>query len=737
MGNLLKRLRGENPEPLIEDSGFTPYSWPTDSKATLCRVPWDATYRNIVDWRDQAGKDAYFDSIEGDSVALDSMTYLKPNDPIFVDVPFSKAYAYNYLVVENPKLPVPGEEEPRKLYYFITAVGYVAPNTTSIAVQLDVWTTYGDDAKFGRCFVERGHVAIAAEDYKDGATVKPHNLRRYLTAAEGLDIGNAYETSHLQKVMRGGVNWYVLITSTVDLTADWGNESKPSLKTANGQLTDGIPEGTNTYAIYAVDLPKFIESMQDYPWISKGIVSLQIFSDTVTEVDSEFTLQGGVTAYSTINTPDDRSIAKVEDVFGLLKDGIPVRYRNLNKLLTYPYSCIELNTYNGSPLIIKPELLNFTDNSDGYGNKADKSAPVCLDLHTMACASTAHTKCGVYAWNYAAKCSDDGSVSANVEYEYDLNGNRKEIVVPNGGFIDDAVWFEDFPRLTIVNDEYAFYLASTSNTRAWQYDSAAWQQAKSNASANLTYDQAQQQIATARANFNASTQGLIANVAGNASTAIGNAANVFGGDFSGALGYVAGEINSGLSQLASYTGATGWDSMQGIVNNMTGLTAMNNTQAMQSNIASQNLDLAQWAAQGDYENSIAKINATVQDAAVTTPSTSGTAGGSGFNFSNKISGVWLKIKSVDRNHMSIIGEYWLRYGYAVREFMTPPEDLCCMERFTYWKMLETSIECAKADETSKETIRGIFEKGVTVWRYPEDITTLDIADNGPIPGDYY
>ena len=89
MGNLLKRLRGENPEPLIEDSGFTPYSWPTDSKATLCRVPWDANYRNVVDWRDQQHKDSYFSSLKSDKCELGSMTYLKPNDPIFVDVPFS------------------------------------------------------------------------------------------------------------------------------------------------------------------------------------------------------------------------------------------------------------------------------------------------------------------------------------------------------------------------------------------------------------------------------------------------------------------------------------------------------------------------------------------------------------------------------------------------------------------------------------------------------------------------
>ena len=735
MGNLLKRLRGENPEPLIEDSGFTPYSWPTDSKATLCRVPWDAEYRNVVDWQDQQHKDSYFSSLKSDSCELGSMTYLKPNDPIFVDVPFSKAYSYNYVVVENPKLPVPGEVEPRKLYYFVTAVGYVAPNTTSIAVQLDVWTTYGDTAEFGRCFVERGHVAIAAEASADAGITKPQNLRRYLTAAEGLDIGNEYESSHLQKVLRGGVNWYVLITATVDLTADWGSAASPSLTAASGQVTDNVPEGTNTYAIYASDLPDFMGELKGYPWIGKGIVSLQIFSDTVLKVDGEFTLQGGVTAFKTLSTPDDSSVAYVEDIYGLISQGVPYKYRNLKKLLCYPYSVIELNSYNGSPLVLKPELLNYNDHSKGFDYAEDRSKPVGLDLHSMACAAPGHTKCGVYPWNYAAKCSDDGSVTAHLEKEHELDGSVTETIVPNGGYIDNAVWFEDFPKLTIVNDEYAFYLASTQHTRQWSYDSAGWQQAKSNASASLSYDQVQQQIATNRANWNASTQGLLGNVAGNLGNLAMSGANALG--IGAEAGGAADFANGVLGTVAGAIGATGWDNMQDIVNNLTGLTALNNTQAMQGNIASQNLDLAQWAAQGDYENAIAKINATVQDAAVTTPSTSGTVGGSGFNFSNRISGVWLKVKGIDRNHMHVIGEYWLRYGYAVREFMVPPADLCCMEHFTYWKMLETSVECALADETSKETIRGIFEKGVTVWKSADEITTWDLSDNDPVLGEYY
>jgi len=34
----------------------------------------------------------------------------------------------------------------------------------------------------------------------------------------------------------------------------------------------------------------------------------------------------------------------------------------------------------------------------------------------------------------------------------------------------------------------------------------------------------------------------------------------------------------------------------------------------------------------------------------------------------------------------------------------------------------------------KQAIRGIFEKGVTVWANPADIGTIDIGDNAPLEG---
>jgi hypothetical protein len=147
-----------------------------------------------------------------------------------------------------------------------------------------------------------------------------------------------------------------------------------------------------------------------------------------------------------------------------------------------------------------------------------------------------------------------------------------------------------------------------------------------------------------------------------------------------------------------------------------------------------NLDLARFSANGDYANAIAGVNAKVQDAKLTQPTTSGQVGGDAFLLSTYRWGVELKVKMVQPAVMNAIGEFWLRYGYAVNRFTTMPASLMVMDRFTYWKCKEVYLTASNCPETFKQALRGIFEKGVTVWKNPADIGNIDTAENEPLAG---
>ena len=156
-------------------------------------------------------------------------------------------------------------------------------------------------------------------------------------------------------------------------------------------------------------------------------------------------------------------------------------------------------------------------------------------------------------------------------------------------------------------------------------------------------------------------------------------------------------------------------------------------------IAGANKDLAKRAAQGDYQNAVAAIDATVLDAALTPPSTIGQMGGNGFYWQNGLFCVTIRWKTICGAALAAVGDYFRRYGYAVRRWLPlgTPAHMLCMSKFAYWRVLESEITCAWANESERETMRGIVEKGVTLWDAPESIGNTDLADNAARAGYSY
>ena len=164
-------------------------------------------------------------------------------------------------------------------------------------------------------------------------------------------------------------------------------------------------------------------------------------------------------------------------------------------------------------------------------------------------------------------------------------------------------------------------------------------------------------------------------------------------------------------------------------------TNLGNQQTMQ--FADMNKQLAQATAQGDYENTIAGINAQVQQTQTVPPTTSGALGGDAFNLANGLIGVMVRFRQIPPAAMQAIGEVWLRYGYYVQRFMKLPENLMAMSNFTYWKLHELYVRSSTCPEEYRLTVKGIFESGVTVWTDPDKIGVTDYADNVPLAGIAY
>lgn len=675
-------------------TNVTPFSWAIQSRVTLCRVAWDDSYKDVVSFESPEKRNAYFDSLKSESIVLENYTYLKPNEPINIDVPFHKAYTYNYLIVDNPKTDDPDDVTPPRFYYFIEGAAMVNPSTTALTLQLDVFQTYLWQFRLGVCFVERGHLAMAAmhNRLESGKYNIAETMRIFGVASEGLDVGSEYTISRTEMFDLSAKNWAVIVQSNTDLAADWGTRDNPSLKTADGQMTDGLASGCNVYAIESWDYSEFMKKVRDAPWVAKGIVSISAFPKTVL-TDGPTVSLNGINAHFLGDTPDEgvyfTSDETILDQLGRLTSA---DFKFVDKLKCFPYAVIEIVNYQGNSLLLKPEMVN------------DKK----LTLKQMACAAPPYQKIAFFPAHYGEAVGDSGYGKAGyytMDYT-EVNYSEKTHEINYGYWLDTAIWFQDFPQMSIVNDEYVNYLASTTNRRQFSYNAAGWSQQKSLAGNQLTYDQAQQQLGTNQTNKDIENRAAITSAA---LSAIGKFPILPSMALGAARAY--NEYQASNEQF-------------------------NVNQAQANQFATQNKTLADWAARGDYQNAVAGIDATVQDAALTQPSQSGQMAGDGFNLSNGMMIVQIRYKTITNQMQEIVGNYFLKYGYAIRQYLVPQKDFMCMKKYTYWKMLDTSIICSTADEGVKNAIRGIFEKGVTVWRNPGDIGRTYGADNAPIQGIY-
>lgn len=744
--------------------GFDYAVWTADTQLTLCNVRWDNTYRDIVMFgatnatpaqRRQA-LDAHIDSLPTTFGNVRSRQAVL-NQPVRVEMAINRVLPFNYIRAKNPIQPVKGGDVARNYYYFITDVRYLAPNTTELIVQLDVWQTFGYDAGFGNAFIERGHIGIANEKQFDSFG------RDYLTVPEGLDVGGEYKgvVRRRDVLMSGGPQNpdqslrdpldepSILVLSSIALFSDPGTITDPKIRLARGGKIGASSWGIGAYIFKDSDeFAKMMIALSFTPWIAQGIQSVTLIPNPQKIHGESFTwgnvvpsLQpnnvavtwtdgvgvqsgfgsgsGGGFGTSTPLTIKKSLYNNWRSATGFVANQIPARYRHLRKLFTFPYMLIEATTWSGNALIIKPESWN------------DANATILRRANLVP--PTQRVTWIIRGYNARDIDEDDY--------------NRDD----GGDFLDMAINIDSFPTIPVTTDQGIMYLAQNAHGIAFEQQSANWAQSRAMQGARVSYDQASMGVQTAGAQTEWGAQRATAMTAAQAqygvSRAIGDAGvSTLTGGALGAFSAPPGGAGVGLAAGAAtgaLSGGIGIGQAAREGQHAANMTAMQNSTNAGSNAISAaqgrynrdtNYDLANFAAQGDYANTLAGIQARVQDAQLTQPSLKGQFGGDLINVNYSTSELSLRWKMIDPSAMATVCEYWLQFGYAVNRYARIPASLMVMSKFTYWKLSNTYIISGGMPEMMKQAIRGIFEKGVTVWSSPADIGAIDIANNTPLTG---
>jgi len=687
--------------------------WIPGTVATLCNVPWNSDYRDIVDFDTRAELDGWInrDPATLNTWTFNSLTYAVPGKPIRVDIPFSYVYQFNYLRVTNPNSSShPSGDNARVFYYFVTDVKYVAPNTTEIMVQLDVWSTFKWFMDFGKCYIERGHVGIANQH------AFMNFGQMYLTVPEGLDLGSDHCVIDTYNVpIAGNATWaashpgcpevhYMVWATTSIWASSYGTVNDPQMSSATGTLFEGLPNGMEV-AIFTsiIELDKAMKTWSSTPWISQGIVSIMaVPPQDWSSFGFSLSWCAGANAYRYANIVGmipQKEIFLMGGWRATIINALPIRYRHLIKFQTFPYSVVELTTHTGNPLLLKPELIPSED----------------LRVKMLQHMALPSPRVVIYPDSY-------NRAVANV-------GNGNDNVDDQGEFLDVSTGITDFPMFATVNNNYLAFMAANRNSIAYQQQSADWSQQRALAGAQAQYDIGSAGIARdlENARISASTineQAALLNRTTTLRTTVDMANQIPRALMGDPVGGIAGLLTAGANGMIQQNQTTqsanlNWSAAMGH-----GLVEAGYRESMRDT----NKAYADYAAKGDYSNAIAGINAKVQDAKMIQPTTSGQIGGEAFLLGAYHWTISARVKLLTYNAMCMVGEYWLRYGYAVNRFYTP-ENLKLMQKFTYWRMKETYIINSIMPESFKQTIRGIFEKGVTVWSHPSYIGVTDLGDN--------
>lgn len=720
-------------------------AWDVGTEIDLYSVPWDNSYKDIVQFGKKGNKYKDIDSYLSTQSPYHVTTkaYIDINKPVRLDIGIGYAQFKNYLRVRTPAQPGISDI-PRTFYYFITDCRRVAPNTTEFILQLDVWNTYGRWVTLSNAYVERSHLLMAEN------TRFSDNGRTFLSTPEGLNLGTEYVTRLGTEYNFGGSGMDIVIASTIDLTKDFGTVTTPKLSMAGGTMSQWMYNGIAVYAMQDTQWRALAVYLSSYPWIEQGITAIQGVPHGLIDFSklkkisisgysavAVYTLDGSDTGKGINSSITIPLIKGWRSAFKTILKGMSSvvgrDYSKFDKLMTSPYSQIELTTYMGSPLILNPESWN--DDNATVTQLTQVSPPGSRVIFTPT--------------NYNNQYARDASKSDPIWSDW----------------LNQQTGVYNWPTFMMANDGARLAYANQARTIAWDYQSADWSQQKALAGNQLAYDQASNSISMMgqqnNVAVNARNQSTgISNALANQRTAIGNtsaightalngvggviggaasggAAGAMGGLMSGVLGAGNTAINV-MANNAMTAAGNAANTAQTNVANSASIASTGISQAGASYVRDTNKQYADYSARGDYANTVAGINAKVQQLKMVPPSVVGQQGGETFNRAVWHWSLTFKLKTLTDGALRNLCDIWSRYGYATDRYINNLGDkLSVMKRFTYWKCSEvyaTPLNWCPWNYVN--TIRGIFEKGVTVWNDPSDIGTCSIYDNDPVYGSY-
>lgn len=757
------------------------------ARLKMCNVPWCGDYDNVVKFDDDAARDAWFDTLEGEAVSLDTMFNVKPDGASKVPVPVTSAQGYNYLVVDLPRMTSDAQplayaagDRKRRYYYFIQDAQQLSPNSTRLILTPDVWTTYINEMQFDYVLLERGHAPVAASSVAD-YLANPRDNSAYLLSDDVNTGGEPYvETARAIKNYSAETQ-RACIATYADLQGDLGTGPAPRVPAISAPDVSGVL-APRVYSVAVDDLQPFLRKLENNaPWMKQTVLGVFFAPSDLLTQSAPFELWD-----ISITVLD--AVQKIEPFMqpGVADFGYPAKAAGFAKLYTYPYAAIRIGDERGQTSTVRIEdlgadgiqlasavnlvmpyisidarLLGIAGATDSltfqtiegrtysYGGAWGEylkswNLPV-MQVSQSAASRAAYTT--VYSRAHAKLAADNAlasSLASNATAYTNVNNSAKNVTDNN-----------------TVNTEANTAVTANANNWALTGSAASNQKLSSDCNADNETSTAMtglqnEIISITTANNNASaiastlgsvvTGGITGGRADAKSAAIGGVADLAVAiPTANAAAAISQTSNSQAAELArtnaikktnnaaKFTAKT-WGIQNNASNIATTLRNEASTKVANNNAGVMRTNAGNTKATGDananraYATAIDAISAGLNQAGVAAPAQFG-ASANGQSSATAPRALFAQVVTQRECDIMNAASVFARYGYALmREFSM--ERMQVMRHFTYWKCAE--VWCSgngNALESAQGAIKDILIHGVTVWSKPEEIGRVSIYDN--------
>lgn len=357
------------------------------------------------------------------SVQHHDFNFIRDRSSVVIDVNYDDMRGVNYCTFKS-------DFEDTRYYAYVINYEYLNDEAIRVNLLIDGIMTYTQGAvlqQLPNLDISRQHLSLSNYNNRifelknNGDILKTHTKHYF----------------HNDEILFDEL--IVLITSSVDLKGNFGDEDDPNMRTSSGKQFDKVTSPLNLYACDIDDFNSLMNELSDFPWISQNIKSMSLIprlfmEDNMTAVSfsSNDSLSGVNYLYTISGTQTNKnslmdeladvsySITEAMDLFGL----DPVQDKHL---LRNEYTTSEVYNYSGGQLFIDNGQLN-----------EDAGLSYYIDIIT----------------------------GHHIEMKLFVDRYRTHRGVLQGSYVNDALVYDTFDDVPMLIDSFGLSMAKNANQRA-------------------------------------------------------------------------------------------------------------------------------------------------------------------------------------------------------------------------------------------------------------------------------